>query len=33
MVDGKSQVWVTRVDPWEPVLLLDGEGIAPRWAP
>jgi hypothetical protein len=33
VVDGRSQVWVTRADPWTPLLLLDVEGIAPRWAP
>ncbi len=33
VVDGRPQVWVTRVEPWEPVLLLDLAGSSPRWAP
>ncbi len=33
VVEGRTQVWVTKEDPWAPVLLLDSLGIAPRWAP
>ena len=33
VVEGRTQVWVTKEDPWAPVLLLDPLGIAPRWAP